>query len=97
MFLAKETNLFDSLSSEDEDDHGVKSVVGRSVDDDNPDVAKSVSTAVDTDSSSYSNEDFMTTAKMETHKLTKEIVSRSEDKSEMMIPAETVPDTKTEY
>ena len=32
-------NLFDSLSSEDDDDHEVKSVVGRIIDDDNNDVA----------------------------------------------------------
>ena len=74
------------MSSVDEDDHDVTSVVATSVDDDNHDITQLIATSVDDDSSSYGNEDVMTTAKMETHTLTTEIVfSGSEDESEMKI------------
>ena len=67
-------NLFDSSSSEDEEDPKVKLVAGKSIDDGNHDAAQSPAACVDTDSLSYGNEDYRSTSKMGTCKLMKETV-----------------------
>ena len=91
-------NLFDSSSSEDEDDPEVESVVAKNIDDDNHNAAQSGDTSGDADSSSYGNEDTRTTSKMGIHKQMEEIVlSGSEKESGTMILAETVLDSNTEY
>ena len=91
-------NIFDSSSSEDEDDPEVESVAAKNIDDDNQHTAQSGDTSNDADSLSYGNEDTRTTSNMGTHKHMEEIVlGESEEESGATILVETVLDCNTEY
>ena len=60
--------LFDSSSTEDEDDPEVASVAAKNIDDDNQHVAQSGDTSNDADSASYGLEHNRATSNMGTHK-----------------------------
>ena len=64
-------NLFDSSSSEEEDDAEVESVAAKNIDDDNQHVAKPGDTSDDADISSYGNEDTRFTSNMGTKNIWK--------------------------
>ena len=85
-------NLFDSSSSEDEDDPEVASVAAKNIDDDKQHVAQSGDSSDDADSSSYALEATRTTSNMGPHKTYGKIVLEGKE-----IPAETVLDCNTQY
>ena len=89
-------NLFDSSSSEDEDDPAITSVIQMKLTDDNQDIAQYSETSTEGDSSSYGNEGTRTPFNMGTDKLMEEIVVPGGDEdSGATIPAETVLDSNT--
>ena len=91
-------NLFDSSSSEDEDDPEITSVTAKNIEDDNQHIAQYSDTSDDGDSSSYGLEDSRTPSNMGSDKRMEEtVVAGSEEDSWATIPAETVLDSNTVY
>ena len=83
--------LFDSSSSEDEDDPDIASVTAKNIECDNQHILQSAETSDDGDSLSCGLEDNRTPSNMRTDKQMEEIVvAGSEEDSVAMIPAETV-------
>ena len=69
-------NLFDSSSSEDEDDPEIAYVTAKNIEDDNQHIAQYSETTDDGDSSSYGLEDTRTPSNMGTDKQMEEIEAR---------------------
>ena len=72
-------NLFDSSSSEEEDDPEVASVAAKNIGDDKQHIAQSGDSIDDADSSSYTLEDMRTTSIRKTLKCMEEIVVAGRD------------------
>ena len=91
-------NLFESSSSEDEDDPAITWVIQTKFMDDKQDTPLYSETSTEGDSSSYGNKDTRTPSNMGNDKLIEEIVGPGGDKdSGATIPAETVLDSNTAY
>ena len=90
--------MFDSSSSEDEDDPEITSVILTKFTDGNQHTAQYSETSNEGDSSSYGNEDTITPSNMGTDKQMEDIVvGGSEEDSGATIPAERVMDSNTAY
>ena len=89
-------NLFDSSSSDDEEDPEITSITPKKFTDDNQHIAQYSETSDEGDSLSYGNEDTRTPSNMGTDKQMEDIdVAGSDEDSVATIPAETVLDSRS--